>query len=111
MDTSLHSSGFISVPEALIQGTSFDAQLLVVNAGQEPAPAKDRVFVTQPRQLPHETDQRLAFFPDVPIDPADLVILAIGVVVAVLRAGELVAGEQQRRAPRTNGSWDNGTGL
>ena len=52
-----------------------------------------------PRQLPHETDQRLAFFPDVPIDPADLVILAIGVVVAVLRAGELVAGEQQRRAP------------
>ena len=38
--------------------------------------------------------------PMFPVDPADLVVLAIGVVVAVLRAAELVAGKQHRRALR-----------
>src|SRR5204862_534976 len=36
----------------------------------------------------------------VPIDPAGLVVLAIGVVVAVLRIADLVAGQQQGRALR-----------
>ena len=35
-----------------------------------------------------------------PVEPGDLVVLAIGVVVAVLRAAELVAGQQHRRAVR-----------
>src|SRR5882757_6747047 len=36
----------------------------------------------------------------VPADPADLVVLAVGVVVAGLRVADLVAGEDQRRALR-----------
>ena len=35
-----------------------------------------------------------------PVDPADLIVLAIGVVVADLRVADLVAGEQQRHALR-----------
>ena len=35
-----------------------------------------------------------------PVDPADFVVLAVGVVVAALRAAELVAAEQQRHALR-----------
>src|SRR5436190_58253 len=35
-----------------------------------------------------------------PVHPADLVVLAIGVVVAALRIADLVAGEQQRQALR-----------
>ena len=33
-----------------------------------------------------------------PVPPGGLVVLAIGIVVAALRASELVAGEQHRRA-------------
>ena len=35
-----------------------------------------------------------------PIDPADLVVLAIGVVVAALAVADLVAGQDQRHALR-----------
>src|SRR5581483_11705059 len=35
-----------------------------------------------------------------PADPADLIVLAIGIVVAGLRVGDLVAGEDQRQALR-----------
>ena len=35
-----------------------------------------------------------------PVDPADLVVLAIGVVVAALAVADLVAGEQERDALR-----------
>src|SRR3954453_15108679 len=35
-----------------------------------------------------------------PVHPADLIVLAIGVVVAALRIADLVAGEQQRQALR-----------
>src|SRR5437764_9335094 len=46
-----------------------------------------------------EIDEVFAFLAKVfPADPADLVILAIGVVVAVLRVANFVASQQQRRA-------------
>src|SRR5262249_50679685 len=35
-----------------------------------------------------------------PVDPADIVVLAVGVVVAVLRIADLVAGENERHAQR-----------
>ena len=37
---------------------------------------------------------------ELPVDPAELVVLAVGVVVAALRAAELVAGEQHRHPLR-----------
>jgi biotin carboxyl carrier protein len=36
----------------------------------------------------------------IPVDPADLVVLAISVVVAILRAKEFVAGKQHRSSLR-----------
>src|SRR6202022_1154027 len=81
-------------------GHIFYAELLVIDSGQEPAAAQDRVFVAQRRQLLHKADQRPALFLYVPIGPADRVVLAIGVVVALLGAGEFVAGEHHRRALR-----------
>src|SRR5215469_415811 len=71
-----------------------DAQLFVVIAGQKPGTAQDRIFVAQRRQLLHKPPQRRAFILGAPIDPADLVVLAIGVIVALLRPTKLVAGEQ-----------------
>ena len=48
-----------------------------------------------------EIGEVLAFLAEIfPADPADLVVLAIGVVVAVLRVADFVAGQHQRRALR-----------
>src|SRR5258708_19829349 len=48
-----------------------------------------------------EIDEVVAFAVEaIPIDPADFVILAIGVVVAELRVGDFVAGEDQRQTLR-----------
>src|SRR5262249_31496162 len=76
------------------------AQLLVIDADQEPVAAQDRVFVAQRCEPLDKVDLRCIFFLQIPIDPADLVVLAMGVVVAVLCTGELVAGEQHRGALR-----------
>ena len=41
-----------------------------------------------------------------PVDPADLVVLAVGVVVAVLRAPDFVAGQDHRHAAREHQDGD-----
>src|SRR6185312_3676845 len=85
-------------PGRIEPGDVADAELLVEIASQETAAAEDRVPVPKLGELFDEGDQRLAALADVPVDPADLVVLAIGVVVAALGAGKLVAGEQHRGA-------------
>ena len=54
----------------------------------------------QAGELPHEVDQRIVLLGKLPVDPADLVVLTICVVVALLCATEFVAREQHRRALR-----------
>src|ERR1700724_2178521 len=57
-----------------------------------------------PAQLSHVTDEFgevVAFaIKAIPVDPADLVVLAVGVVVAGLRVADFVAGQKQRQALR-----------
>ena len=45
-------------------------------------------------------EQQAAFLVEVPVDPGQLVVLAVGVVVAALRAADLVARHQHRHALR-----------
>src|SRR6185437_15981586 len=85
-------------PGRIEPGDVADAELLVEIAGQVTAAAEYRVPMPKLGELFDEGDQRLAALADVPVDPADLVVLAISVVVAALGAGELVASEQHRRA-------------
>src|SRR5205823_703236 len=47
-----------------------------------------------------EREQRAPVVVELPLEPRELVVLAVGVVVALLRAPELVAAEQHRRALR-----------
>ena len=49
-------------------------------------------------QFPREIKERFLFVVEVPIEPTDLVILAISVVVPLLRAGPFVASGQHRDA-------------
>src|SRR5216684_3757268 len=57
-----------------------------------------------PAQLGHvadEIDEVVAFAAETfPADPADFVVLAIGIVVAGLRVADFVAGQNQRQALR-----------
>ncbi len=50
--------------------------------------------------MPHEICQRLAALRGVPVQPADLIILAVGIVVTVLGVAEFIPGEQHRRTLR-----------
>src|SRR6266550_4714836 len=65
-----------------------------------------RKALSYPGHLADEIDQVVAFAIEaVPVDPACFVILAIGVVVAGLRVGDFVAGQDQRHASWFFRSW------
>src|SRR5262249_35146473 len=68
----------------------------------EPAPAADLAELPAQRgEQPNEIGEIVAGAAEaLPVDPADLIVLAIGIVVAGLRIGDLVAGQDQRRALR-----------
>src|SRR5207248_5605012 len=59
-------------------GDILDAELLAVLAGEEAAAAQDRIAVAQRRELAHEADQAIGALVVAPVDPRDLVVLAIG---------------------------------
>ena len=66
-------------------------------AAEEPPPPEHRVVGAQLDKLADVVEQLLiGFGTHRPVDPGDLVVLAVGVVVALLRAPHLVAREQHR---------------
>ena len=64
------------------------------------APAQRRLRAAETHQLADELEQRAPVGVEVPVDPGDLVVLAVRVVVAALRAPELVAVADHRHALR-----------
>ena len=69
-------------------------------AGQEAQTPEHRVKVKSGRQATEEVHKREAVLIYVPMDPTRLVVLAICIVVAVLRAAELVTRADHRSALR-----------
>src|ERR1039457_835257 len=67
-------------------------------AGEEIPPAEHRVAAPQRDHPRNKPEHRLVEM--LPVDPRDLVVLAVGVVVAALRATDLVATAQHRAALR-----------
>src|SRR5690554_5000223 len=65
-------------------GDVVDVQLLVVLADQGPARSEERVLVAQADQIAGELQQFTAVVVQVPVDPADFVVLTVDVVVALL---------------------------
>ena len=74
-------------------------------AGQELAMPEHRMGAAKSDQRPGEAEQVAVARQPIPVDPTDLVVLTVGVVVAVLGAAELVArpdhgrtlGQDERR--------------
>ena len=82
-----------------------------VLAVQELVAAQDGILVPQAREPADEGRSaacRRSRLGERPVEPGDLVVLAIGVVVALLGAAELVAGEQHRRALRQEQAREHG---
>src|SRR5262249_35112786 len=65
---------------------------------EEPAPAEHRMIRTQCRH--HTGELQQAAVGGGPVDPGELVVLAVAVIVAVLRAAQLVAVTDHRHALR-----------
>ena len=81
-------------------GYILDVDVRIYLAGEKPGSAQDRIKMEQRREAPKKLDQRQLLFVQLPVRPADLVVLAIGVVVAVLSAAEFIAGAHHRRTLR-----------
>ena len=69
-------------------------------AGEEVGAMEDRMLRAQLDQALRERELPLRAPVEPPVDPRDLVVLAVGVVVPALGAGDLVAAEQHRHALR-----------
>ena len=67
-------------------------------AGEEGTATERRVRAAERDQRSRELEQPLSRRVELPVEPRELVVLAPGVVVALLRAAELVAAEQHRDA-------------
>src|SRR3954454_5921150 len=73
----------------------------IYRAGQEAAALEIPLAPAQRDHLAEEPeDVALLLAREIPVEPADLVVLAVGVVVALLRAADLVAGDEHRRPLR-----------
>ena len=78
----------------------FDARSLDRAAEKEVPPAKHRMIQAQSNDFSNQRKQVLFGLKVVPIDPADLVILAIRVVVALLRAAHRISSQDHRNSLR-----------
>ena len=77
-----------------------DVGALDVSPLEEMAPTEHRVIFSQANDPADELQQLLIVTVHVPVDPADLIVLAVGVVVAVLGAPHFVPGQQHRHTLR-----------
>jgi len=78
----------------LCAGRCVPLQFAGFDASEEPAPAEDRMVASQLDQSSGE--RRKLLVSRGPVEPADLVVLAVCVVVPSLRAAEFVAAENHR---------------
>ena len=62
--------------------------------------AQDGIVLGDLDHVTHKRAQLLFGLGDVPVEPTDLIVLAVGVVITVLRAAHLITAEQHRNALR-----------
>src|SRR6185436_12173757 len=79
--------------------TPADVLVLAIDltcALEEGVASQTRRVLAQREQLPDECGEPHASLGEIPVDPADLIVLAVSVVVALLRAAEFVTRLQHR---------------
>ena len=94
------SSSAIAFPSARNHAQVGDVGAVDRAALEELRPAEGGVGSADAHEAAREVEQRPLFGAEPPVEPRQLVVLAVRVVVAALRAADLVAGQQHRRALR-----------
>src|SRR5262245_17101322 len=79
-------------------GKILDLRALDAPTLKEPPPVEDRVREAQAYEAPRELELLLGGARERPVDPGQLAVLAVGVVVALLGSRALVAREQHGHA-------------
>ena len=91
-----HSSSVISFPPSSNRPRVFFFDGVV----RKSCDSQRRLRLPQRNQVPHEFHQIGIVLAQFPVDPAYWVVLAIGIVIALLRPGELVATKDHRHTAR-----------
>ena len=92
------SSSVISLPSGLIQVTSFVCRPGRRLTGEKSTTTQDRVGLHHCDEIADEVVHVPPGLAYLPVEPARLVVLAVGVVIAVLGPADLVATEEHRHA-------------
>jgi hypothetical protein len=71
----------------------FDPGSLGTASRRKSATPQERVIAPEPDQQAEEPEQIGIAFEEIPIEPADLVVLAIGVIVSALAPAGFVSGQ------------------
>ena len=74
------------------------AQLFIPSRCQKPALPQDRIPAAQSCHSFYKVDQCLCAIVPSPIDPGNIIVLTIGIVVSPLRAAEFVASQDHWRS-------------
>ncbi|MNG22992.1 hypothetical protein D3C84_1075440 [compost metagenome] len=74
-----------------------DAQAFVILAGEETISPQQWVAVAQLDEVADKLLQLAALFTHIPVYPADLAVLAVGIVAAALGPGKLVSRQEHGR--------------
>ena len=70
--------------------------------------ADDRVAFAEPDHVLEKGEEFLIFCKQAPVEPGNLIVLAVAVVVAKFCAAEFISGEEHRRAAAAH---EHGTGV
>ena len=91
----LTTFGGLETASSYQAGFAFEREAAAARAQDERHwQVQGRVLPPQAEHAPRELIQPTLLVVPLPVDPADLVVLTVGVVVSVLRAPEFVAREQ-----------------
>src|SRR5579883_678950 len=95
-------AGLRIVPAGLVEFGSVPGHIgnapRVSGSGEEPVLTEGRVAFAKGDHLFPEAEQVPVFLRQRPVEPADRVVLAVGIVIALLRAPDFVAGYKHRNA-------------
>src|SRR5690242_20161941 len=81
-------------------GEVLDVRAVYTAALKELPASKDRMSRPEHDQSAGEGEKRLLSIREVPIEPADIIVLTVGVVISLLRTADFVASADHRDALR-----------
>ena len=81
-------------------GNILDTSAANASALEKPSPHEDRLCLAQPDEVTRKLQQVVLHRSQIPVEPTDFVVLAIGIVIAELRSSKLIAAAEHGNSLR-----------